>query len=127
MIEYITTDLADTINADWSGTAAESERNQAIYKANVYLTNKALEIEADNIPTAVQVAGTELAKLALSESIFSDGREQVTSTSVTAGPVSTSKTYAVPLVAGHDALDYVNALLAPYMGLGTAVDITRTI
>ncbi len=127
MIEYIDIATANNIDADWSASATSQEQEQAIFKANVYLNNKALDIDVDNIPNAVKVAGTELAKLSLTESIFNDSREQVTSTSVTAGPVTTSKSFAVPLVAGHESLDYVSALLAPYTGSSTAVDIQRTV
>ncbi len=126
MIEYIDIATAYTIDADWAGTATSADQDTAIFKANVYLNNKQL-VEFEETPQAVLVAATELAKLALTESIFNTSREQVASTSVKAGPVSTSKTYAVPLVSGHDSLDYVSALLAPYLsgGVTNSVDLVR--
>ncbi len=125
MIEYITETTANTVTPDWSGSATASEISEAIFKANVYLNNRSLK-EFEEVPFPVQKAAVELAKLSLTESIFDDQSTYVSSSSVSAGPVTTSKTYAVPLVEGS-ALNYVNALLAPYLTEGTAKDIIRTV
>ncbi|WP_421921411.1 hypothetical protein [Marinobacter salarius] len=125
MIEYIDEATANTVTPDWSGSATATEISDALFKANVYLNNRSLQ-EFDEVPFAVQKAAVELAKLSLTESIFDDQSEFISSSSVSAGPVTTSKTYAVPLMQGT-ALNYVNALLAPYLIQGTAKDIVRTV
>ena len=125
MIEYIDEATANQIAPDWSGSATTTEISEAIFKANVYLNNRSLQ-EFAEVPLQVQKAAVELAKLSLTESIFDDQSQYVSSTSVSAGPVTTSKTFAVPLVQGS-SLHYVNALLSPYLYEGTAKDIVRTL
>lgn len=115
MVIYIDQTKADELDANWSGTATQAEIDKALLQANVWLNGQTLIAFDDEIPLAIHYAGVELAKIALSGSLF-EAVEKVQSKTVSAqSGTSVSKTYAEALDNESRDIRYVRALISPYM------------
>lgn len=126
MIQYITVANVDAYKADWATGSTDAEKDDAVFLANVYLTNQRLAIETEETPAEVIRAGIELAKLALAGKLYDGkGPNAVLSKSVSVGKLTTSTTYADPLVTTSPELDLISALLAPYKQNSFEVDLYR--
>lgn len=115
MITYITIEQVDTLlGSTWT---TEDKKPRAVLMANVWLTNLALP-EFDPVPDDVIQAGAEVAREAANGKLYSAKETGVTSKSVKAGSVSTSKSYMDSSRSISAGESFALALLAHYLGTG---------
>lgn len=113
MTDYITAAQVDALLGDAWTTADKKER--AVLMANVWLTER-LPVTFSTVPAEVVQAGAEIAQLAASGGLYAAQEREVTSTSVTAGPVQSSKTFKEGGKAVSAAESFALALLRPWLG-----------
>lgn len=122
MTEYITIAQVDELlGADW---AAEDKKARAVLMANTWLNAKPLPAFSE-VPSAVVRAGAEIAREAAAGALYGATETGVTSKSVTAGDVSSSKSYSSnsrKLTAGEV---FAEALLRPYLGNASQIRLVR--
>lgn len=115
MTEYITIAQVDELlGADW---AAEDKKARAVLMANVWLAER-LTATFSEVPDAVVQAGAEIAQLAASGGLYGAQEREVVSTSVTAGPVQSSKTFREGSKALSAAESFALALIKPWSNKG---------
>ncbi|MHA3884574.1 hypothetical protein [Stutzerimonas degradans] len=115
MTEYITIAQVDELlGADW---AAEDKKARAVLMANVWLAER-LTATFSEVPDAVVQAGAEIAQLAASGGLYGAQEREVVSTSVTAGPVQSSKTFKDGSKALSAAESFALALIKPWSNKG---------
>jgi hypothetical protein len=127
-MQYITVaDIDAALGAAW---AAEADKARFVAMANAYLSAQSLRpIDPLDVPQAIVDAGVELAAVAAAGELYQQKVEgEVTSKSVKAGSVATSKTYAS--VAGTARalparLQYALALLDPWVARSMSFDVWR--
>ena len=87
-----TTIAASLNDVDWSATGNEA---QAVLLANSWLNSHRLPTYTDNVPEQILAAGAYIAQEVIAGNMY-QGRKDglITSKSVKAGSVSSSKTYA---------------------------------
>lgn len=114
-MNYVTIDtVTDVLGADW---ATSGDGNTAILLANAWLNEKRLPLYDDVVPAEILAAGAYIAKEVMAGNMYQGRSEGVlTSKSVKAGSVSSSKTYASgadgqAMSAGESM---ALALIAPY-------------
>jgi len=113
MTEYITIAQVDgLLGSDWT---TEDKKARAVLMANVWLAER-LSVTFATVPDQVVQAGAEIAQLAASGGLYSAQEREVTSTSVTAGPVQSSKTFKEGGKAISAAESFALALLRPWLG-----------
>src|SRR5690554_5599910 len=112
MTDFITVADVDTLlGPGWAGSGDEA---LAVTMANAWLTAKITRPVPSPTPNEVKLAGAQIAKEAAAGRIFAAEDREVVSTSVTAGPVTTAKTFAKgsrPTTSGES---FALALLAPW-------------
>lgn len=113
MTDYITTAQVDALLGDAWTTADKKDR--AVLMANVWLTER-LSVAFSTVPDKVVQAGAEIAQLAASGGLYGAQEREVTSTSVTAGPVQSSKTFKEGSKTQSAAEAFALALLRPWLG-----------
>lgn len=93
-MDYVTTQTIAT-SLDDVNWAATGNSSQAVLLANAWLNEKHLPIYDDVVPNAILAAGAYIAKEVIAGNMY-QGRKDglITSKSVKAGSVSSSKTYA---------------------------------
>lgn len=92
-MNYVTNDtVTDVLGADWSASGNEQ---QAVLMANAWLNEQRLPIYTDDVPNDILAAGAYIAQEVIAGTMY-QGRKDglITSKSVKAGSVSSSKTYA---------------------------------
>lgn len=93
-MNYVTSEtIAASLNdVDW---AASGNEQQAVLMANAWLNEQRLPTYADAVPTEILAAGAYIAQEVIAGTMY-QGRKDglITSKSVKAGSVSSSKTYA---------------------------------
>ncbi|KAF0567423.1 hypothetical protein FQV37_2279 [Psychrobacter nivimaris] len=92
-MNYVTNDtVTDVLGADWGAAGNEQ---QAVLMANAWLNEQRLPTYADDVPNEILAAGAYIAKEVIAGNMY-QGRKDglITSKSVKAGSVSSSKTYA---------------------------------
>ena len=92
-MNYVTNDTVTTVlGADWD---IEGNATQAILLANAWLNQHRLPTYTDVVPTELLAAGAYIAQEVIAGNMY-QGRKDglITSKSVKAGSVSSSKTYA---------------------------------
>ena len=116
-MNYVTsTTIAASLNdVDWSATGNEA---QAVLLANSWLNGHRLPTYTDAVPTEILAAGAYIAQEVIAGNMY-QGRKDglITSKSVKAGSVSSSKTYAsgVDGQAISAGEQMALALIAPYI------------
>ena len=116
-MNYVTsTTIAASLNdVDWSATGNEA---QAVLMANAWLNQHRLPSYTDVVPNEILAAGAYIAKEVIAGTMY-QGRKDglITSKSVKAGSVSSSKTYAsgVDGQAISAGEQMALALIAPYI------------
>lgn len=122
MTEYITIAQVDgLLGSDW---AAEDKKARAVLMANTWLAER-LTATFSEVPDAVVQAGAEIAREAAAGALYGATETGVTSKSVTAGDVSSSKSYSSSsrkLTAGEV---FAEALLRPYLGNTNQIRLVR--
>jgi len=112
---YISVAQVDALlGANWT---TEDKKPRAVLMANTWLTNLGLP-EFDPIPDDVIQAGAEIAMEAAAGNIYGTKETGVTEKSVSAGSVSSSKSFSESsrtITAGES---FALALLAHYLGSG---------
>ena len=122
MTEYITIAQVDALlGSDWT---TEDKKARAVLMANVWLSAKPLT-EFSEVPAAVVQAGAEIAREAAAGALYGATETGVLSKSVSAGEVSSSKTYASNSRKISAGEAFAMALLAPYLGPGNQVRLVR--
>lgn len=120
MIEYVTeADVDAALGAGWEGSG---DKALAVLQANSYLntlTFKAWEIQ----PDAVTRAGAELAKEAAAGRLYADTQGDIKRKMVDADGVKSEKEFREGSVARSGALQFVDALLAPWIVKRSATTI----
>lgn len=120
MIEYVTeADVDAALGAGWEGSG---DKALAVLQANSYLntlTFKAWEAQ----PDAVTRAGAELAKEAAAGRLYAGTEGDLKRKRVKAETVESEKEYADGSVARSGALQFVDALLAPWIVKRSATTI----
>lgn len=115
MTIYISVAQVDALlGANWT---TEDKKPRAVLMANTWLTNLGLP-EFDPIPDDVIQAGAEIAMEAAAGNIYGTKETGVTEKSVSAGSVSSSKSFSESsrtITAGES---FALALLAHYLGSG---------
>ncbi len=112
MTDFITAaDVDALLGPDWAGTG---DAALAVTMANAWLTAKITRPVPDPIPSEIKLAGAQVAKEAAAGRLFTAEDREVISTSVTAGPVTSSKTYAKGAKAISAAESFALTLLAPW-------------
>lgn len=115
MTEYITIAQVDgLLGSDWT---TEDKKARAVLMANTWLSAKPLPAFED-VPAAVVQAGAEIAQLAASGGLYGAQEREVVSTSVTAGPVQSSKTFKEGSKALSAAESFALALIKPWSNKG---------
>lgn len=115
MTEYITIAQVDgLLGSDW---AAEDKKARAVLMANTWLAER-LTATFSEVPDAVVQAGAEIAQLAASGGLYGAQEREVVSTSVTAGPVQSSKTFKEGSKALSAAESFALALIKPWSNKG---------
>ncbi|MCG6540176.1 hypothetical protein MCB86_08815 [Pseudomonas sp. KSR10] len=115
MTEYITIAQVDSLlGSDWT---TEDKKARAVLMANVWLTER-LSVTFSTVPADVVQAGAEIAQLAASGGLYGAQDREVTSTSVTAGPVQSSKTFREGSKALSAAEAFALALIRPWANSG---------
>ncbi len=115
MTEYITIAQVDgLLGSDW---AAEDKKARAVLMANTWLAER-LTATFSDVPDAVVQAGAEIAQLAASGGLYGAQEREVVSTSVTAGPVQSSKTFREGSKALSAAESFALALIKPWSNKG---------
>lgn len=115
MTTYITTEQVDALlGPSWT---TEEKKSRAVLMANVWLTNLALP-EFDPVPGDVIQAGAEVAREAANGKLYASKETGVTSKSVKAGSVSTSKSFMDSSRSISAGESFALALLAHYLGTG---------
>ena len=114
-MDYVTNETVTTeLGADW---AATGNANQAVLLANAWLNGKRLG-SFEIVPKSILAAGAYIAQEVIAGNLY-QGRKDglITSKSVKAGPVSSSKTYAsgVDGQAMSAGEQMALALIAPYI------------
>lgn len=92
-MQYVTSDTVTTVlGADWSALGNEA---QAVLMANAWLNEQRLPTYTDVVPEQILAAGAYIAQEVIAGNMY-QGRKDglITSKSVKAGSVSSSKTYA---------------------------------
>lgn len=112
MTDFVTAaDVESLLGADWAGGGDES---LAVIMANAWLTMHIKQPVPDPVPGEIKLAGAQIAKAAAAGGIFTAEDREVISTSVTAGPVTTSKTFAAGSKAVSAPEQFALALIAPW-------------
>ena len=115
MTDYITTAQVDALlGAGWAGTGDPA---RAALMANTWLAER-LPVAFSAVPAEVVQAGAEIARLAASGGLYGAQEREVTSTSVTAGPVQSSKTFKEGGKAVSAAESFALALIKPWSNSG---------
>ncbi|WP_312537703.1 hypothetical protein [Stutzerimonas nitrititolerans] len=115
MTEYITIAQVDgLLGSDWT---TEDKKARAVLMANAWLTER-LTVGFSDVPDAVVQAGAEIAQLAASGGLYGAQEREVVSTSVTAGPVQSSKTFREGSKALSAAESFALALIKPWSNKG---------
>ncbi len=115
MTEYITIAQVDgLLGSDW---AAEDKKARAVLMANTWLAER-LTATFSEVPDAVVQAGAEIAQLAASGGLYGAQEREIVSTSVTAGPVQSSKTFREGSKALSAAESFALALIKPWSNKG---------
>lgn len=115
-MQYVTNDTVTTVlGADWSALGNEI---LAVIMANAWLNQHRLPIYTDDVPNEILAAGAYIAQEVIAGNMY-QGRKDglITSKSVKAGSVSSSKTYAsgVDGQAISAGEQMALALIAPYI------------
>ena len=109
MTDFITVaDVDALLGPDWAGTG---DAVLAVTMANAWLTAKITRPVPDPAPGEIKLAGAQVAKEAAAGRLFTAEDREVVSTSVTAGPVTSSKSYAKGISAAES---FALALLVPW-------------
>ena len=118
MITYITVaDVDEILGPDWT---TQDKKASSVFMANVWLNSLGLKVCPDHIPNDVKTAGAYAAKAASEGGLYQQKTDSgvVTSSSVKADSVSSSKTYAEMATNSASLLDpnlqIALALLKPY-------------
>lgn len=115
MTTYITVaDVDALLGSTWT---TEDKKPRAVLMANTWLTNLGLP-EFDPIPDDVIQAGAEIAREAASGNIYGAKETGVTAKSVSAGSVSSSKSFSASSSTISAGESFALALLAHYLGSG---------
>jgi hypothetical protein len=115
MTEYITIAQVDgLLGSSWT---TEDKKARAVLMANVWLTER-LSTAFLSVPAEVVQAGAEIAQLAASGGLYGAQEREVTGTSVTAGPVQSSKTFKAGSKALSAAESFALALIKPWSNAG---------
>jgi len=115
MTEYITIAQVDgLLGSDWT---AEDKKARAVLMANTWLAER-LTATFSEVPDAVVQAGAEIAQLAAFGGLYGAQEREVVSTSVTAGPVQSSKTFKEGSKALSAAESFALALIKPWSNKG---------
>lgn len=127
-MQYIT--VADVDAALGDAWAAQADKARYVGMANAYLTSLNLRpVPPDAIPDALVQAGVELAAAAAAGELYQQKTEgEMTSKSVKAGSVSSSRTYA-SITSTKAALparvQYALALVDPWRASVFSFDVNR--
>ena len=112
MTDFITVADVDTLlGPGWAGSGDEA---LAVTMANAWLTAKITRPVPEPTPNEIKLAGAQIAKEAAVGRIFAAEDREVVSTSITAGPVTTAKTFAKGSKATTTGESFALALLAPW-------------
>ncbi|GGJ06520.1 hypothetical protein [Halopseudomonas pertucinogena] len=112
MTDFITAaDVNTLLGPGWAGGGDET---LAVTMANAWLTAKITRPVPEPTPNEVKLAGAQIAKEAAAGRIFAAEDREVVSTSVTAGPVTTAKTFAKGSKPTTSGESFALALLAPW-------------
>ena len=112
MIEYVTeADVDAALGAGWEGAG---DKALAVLQANSYLNTISFKTW-ETQPGAVTRAGAELAKEAAAGRLFTGTEGDLKRKRVKADTVESEKEYADGSVARSGALQFVDALLAPWI------------
>lgn len=122
MIAYITVaDVDSLLGPTWT---APEKKERAVLIANVWLTNKNLP-ELDPIPDEWTQAGAEVAREAAAGTIYGHTEMGVTSKSVSAGDVSSAKTFSSAHKVTSAGETLALALLGPWLGNSSMIKLVR--
>lgn len=112
-MDYITVADVDTIlGANWAGTG---DPVRAVMMANAWLTSKIKCAAPVPTPDAIKQAGAEVAKDAAAGLIYRAKETGVTSKSVKADTVSSSKTFSASATTYTAGESFALALLGPWL------------
>lgn len=112
MKEFISVAEVDALlPMGWQGSG---DKDVGVMQANTYLNT--LNFKAwDSQPDAVTQAGAELARLGATGELFKDTEGTIKRKKVKADTVESEKEYAEGSQAISGAMQYINALLAPWV------------
>lgn len=122
MIEYITVaDVEAALPAGWEGSG---DKETAVLQANTYLNT--LRFKAwDTQPDAITQAGAQLAKEAAAGNLYADSDGVMKREKVKADTVEYEGELADGSAPRSGALQFVDALLAPYIIRRGSVELLR--
>lgn len=122
-MDYITVDDVEAIlGAGWAGSGDPA---RAVMMANTWLNQKIKKKVPDPTPDAIKQAGAEIAKDAAAGLIFRAKETGVTSKSVKADTVSSSKTFSESHATYTAGETFALALLKPWLGGGSVMMLKR--
>ena len=112
MADYIDTAQVDALlGSSWATT---EQKPRAVLMANVWLTERINEAFTE-VPSAIVQAGAEVARDAAAGLLYGVAEREVISSSVTAGPVTTAKTFAAGGKARTAGESFALALIRPWL------------
>lgn len=122
---YITVaDADDILGVDWA-VGATTTKDRAVMMANVWMTGQKLP-SLDPMPQEWKQAACEIAQEAVKGKMYGAKETGVVSKSVSAGDVSSSKTFTVSAKAYTAGESLALALLAPWLrGMGNVMMLKR--
>ena len=114
MVVYIDKEGADQLEAGWSGSSTQEEIDRALFQSNTWLNAAQLVEFESEIPLQIKYAAVELAKLSLAGELYKSV-EKVSSKTVSASGVSVSKSYEQGFKNESRDMNYIRALVQPYV------------
>lgn len=112
MTDFITIAQVDSLlGVEWT---TEDKKPRAVLMANTWLTERVREV-FNPTPDAIIQAGAEIAREAASGSLYGAQAREVVGTSVKAGSVSTSKTFAEGSKTMTAGESFALALIRPWV------------
>ncbi|WP_129141529.1 DnaT-like ssDNA-binding protein [Modicisalibacter coralii] len=113
MVDYVTkADVDTTLGSGWEGSG---DADRAVKQANAWLSAELNSRTFETVPTEVVEAGSELARMSAEGTLYADSDGDVKSESVKAGEVEVSTEYQDRSRATNGTLQYVKALLKPWL------------
>lgn len=127
-MQYITTSSVDeALGPDW---AEESDKGRSVAMANAYMSSLNLNVDLDDVPSEVKMAGAELAAAAAEGELFKQQSQgAMTSETAKAGSLESQVSYAAldltSTASQSPRIQFALALLDRFLGSAHSFRVGR--